>query len=256
MCCAGPALIPSAPPPATRRPQSCGASNAPSVLSGGAAGYNAPITCSRFFSYLWWHTFYNLTVWLLAAATLAGGLSRFRPGIVVLLAISLMQALESSNNWLYFDTLPTTSSAFTARAKVRTKPTNKNAPPCSAPAKFQHSATAAAAAAQPRLATCAPAEPLPPAAPHQVAASGAIIKSVGLFFLIGLVGYRNEESSVFEKPGAPAGGKQAKKGAGAAAAPAGPGVSTNVLEPEPTTTVAVRPGRVGEGEGTTAVSPV
>ena len=89
-----------------------------------------------------------------------------------------------------------------------------------------------------------------------MAASGAIIKSVGLFFLIGLIGYRNEESSVFEKPGAPARGAQAKKGAGAAAAPAGPGVSTNVLEPEPTTTVAVRLGRVGEGEGTTAVSPV
>ena len=77
----------------------------------------------------------------------------------------------------------------------------------------------------------------------QVAASGAIIKAVALFFLIGFIGYRNEESTIFEKPA-----KRKAKGAGA---PGGPppggarGASTNVLEPEETT-VAVRPGRVGE----------
>jgi hypothetical protein len=69
----------------------CGSSDATFLLSGGAAGYNAPVPCNRFFSYLWWHTFYNLTVWCITAATLIGFLNRFRPGLAVLLAISLMQ---------------------------------------------------------------------------------------------------------------------------------------------------------------------
>jgi len=98
--------------------QSCGSSAADFLLSGGSAGYNGAIPCDVFFSYAWWITFYNIFVWILAALTLIRGLDRFRPGIIALLAISIMQSMETANTYLYYDTLRTTSGTFEARAKV------------------------------------------------------------------------------------------------------------------------------------------
>jgi hypothetical protein len=109
-----------------------------------------------FFSYPWWITFYNLGVLLLAAASLGGFLHRFRPGIIALLAISLMQNLSTANTFLYYDSVPTTSGTFEARARVTS--------------------------------------------------AGAIIKSIAMFFLIGLIGARDESSTHYDKPGKKTGG--------------------------------------------------
>ena len=98
---------------------SCGGSDANFLLSGGSAGYNAPVSCDTFFSYAWWIAFYNIAVWIVTAVTLAGNLPRFRPGIIALLAISIMQSMETANNYLYYDTLPTSSGAFVARAIIK-----------------------------------------------------------------------------------------------------------------------------------------
>ena len=64
-------------------------------------------------------TFYKLAVLLLVAGVLASGTIRmFRPGAIALLAIATMMSIIIANNYLYYDTIPTTSGAFTARAKV------------------------------------------------------------------------------------------------------------------------------------------
>jgi len=110
-----------------------------------------------------------------------------------------MQATIIANNYLYYDTLPTSSGAFVDRAKVTT--------------------------------------------------AGAIIKAVGALLLIGFLGARDESTTVYEPPAKKEG---FKGGYRMAQAPVGPPPGTNVLEPE---TIGVRPGRVGEGRGTTGSRP-
>ena len=66
-------------------------------------------------------TFYDLAVLILSAVVLSMGiLHTFRPGLITLIAIAAMQAIVIANTYLYYDTLPTTSSTFVARAKTAT----------------------------------------------------------------------------------------------------------------------------------------
>lgn len=66
-------------------------------------------------------TFFNLFLLIATAAILAtGALPSFRPGIVTLSAVAAMQAIIIANNYLYYDSLPTSSGTFVARAKTAT----------------------------------------------------------------------------------------------------------------------------------------
>lgn len=66
-------------------------------------------------------TFFNLFVLIFAAVVLGmGTLHMFRPALITLVAVAAMQAIIIANTYLYYDTLPTTSGTFTARAKVTT----------------------------------------------------------------------------------------------------------------------------------------
>ena len=100
--------------------QNCGGTDANAFESGGAAGYNAPISCDVFFSYAWWITFYNLAVIVVTIAALIGFIQRFRPGVIILLAISLMQNLDTANNYLFYNYVETGSGTFDASARVAT----------------------------------------------------------------------------------------------------------------------------------------
>jgi hypothetical protein len=66
-------------------------------------------------------TFFNLFFLIATAAVLiTGALSSFRPGIIALSAIAAMQSIIIANNYLYYDSLPTSSGVFVARAKTAT----------------------------------------------------------------------------------------------------------------------------------------
>jgi hypothetical protein len=97
--------------------QACGGTRVTSILSGGSAGYNGSISCDVFFSYTWWIWAYGLFMVVLTPAIMgSGALSRFRPGLITLLTIAAMQAMQVANTYLYFNQLPETSSGgFAAR---------------------------------------------------------------------------------------------------------------------------------------------
>lgn len=58
---------------------------------------------------------------MLVAITLATrGLPRFRPALIALMAISIMQSMETANTYLSYNYLPTTSGAFRARSRTTT----------------------------------------------------------------------------------------------------------------------------------------
>ena len=99
--------------------QSCGASAADFLLGGGSAGFNAAVPCDVFFEYTWWMTFYNLFLLILTAIVLStNSLPTFRPGLVTLSAVGAMMSMIIANTYLYYNSLPTTSGTFTARARV------------------------------------------------------------------------------------------------------------------------------------------
>lgn len=97
--------------------QACGGTRVTSILSGGSAGYNGAISCDVFFSYTWWIWAYGLFIVVLTPAIMgSGALARFRPGLITLLTIAAMQAMQVANTYLYFNQLPETSSGgFAAR---------------------------------------------------------------------------------------------------------------------------------------------
>uniref|UniRef100_A0A1D1ZXF4 Uncharacterized protein n=1 Tax=Auxenochlorella protothecoides TaxID=3075 RepID=A0A1D1ZXF4_AUXPR len=49
----------------------CGDSGATSLLRAGSAGYLAPVTCNRFYSYVWWTVWYDFFAIILVAYLLA-----------------------------------------------------------------------------------------------------------------------------------------------------------------------------------------
>jgi hypothetical protein len=66
-------------------------------------------------------TFFNFFLLVATAVMLAmGALPAFRPGIITLSAVAAMQSIIIANNYLYYDTLPTSSGTFVARAKTAT----------------------------------------------------------------------------------------------------------------------------------------
>ena len=66
-------------------------------------------------------TFFNFFLLIVSAVVLATGrLPSFRPGIVTLSAVGAMQSIIIANNYLYYDTLPTSSGTFVSRAKTAT----------------------------------------------------------------------------------------------------------------------------------------
>ena len=130
--------------------QKCGGADANLFLTGGASGYNGPVSCDVFFAYPWWITFYNLTAIGISIAALLGFMQRFRPGVMALLSISLMQNLDTANTFLFYNDVETTSGSFNSSARVT--------------------------------------------------AAGAIIKSISMFFLLGLIGTRDESVTQYERP--------------------------------------------------------
>jgi len=101
--------------------QACGgsrANNAQEEYLGGVSGYNSPVSCDQFFGYTWWITFYNLIFLVAAVLTLLKGMTSFRPGIVAMASIVIMQSIVVTNNYLNYNEIDTTSSTFDARAQV------------------------------------------------------------------------------------------------------------------------------------------
>lgn len=85
---------------------------------GGLAGYNAVIGCDNFFGYTWWFVFYNLAFLIAAGITLKmNALKSFRPGLIGLAAIAVMQSTVAANTYISFTTFDTTS-VFKSRAQV------------------------------------------------------------------------------------------------------------------------------------------
>ena len=66
-------------------------------------------------------TFFNFFLLIATAYVLGtGALASYRPGLITLSAIAAMQSIIIANNYLYYDTLPTSSGTFVARAKTAT----------------------------------------------------------------------------------------------------------------------------------------
>jgi hypothetical protein len=66
-------------------------------------------------------TFFNFFIIIAIAIVLVKkALPSYRPGIVTLAAVAAMQSIIIANNYLYYDTLPTSSGTFVARAKTAT----------------------------------------------------------------------------------------------------------------------------------------
>lgn len=98
--------------------EACGSAQPNVSAFGGLAGYNAPVSCDNFFGYTWWFVFYNLVFWIAAGITLKmGALKKFRPGLVGLASIAIMQSTVAANTYVSFTTFDTTST-FKSRAQV------------------------------------------------------------------------------------------------------------------------------------------
>lgn len=91
----------------------------PNVTSlGGLAGYNTVVACDNFFAYTWWFVFYNLAFLIAAGITIKmKALKKFRPGLIGLATIAVMQSTIAANTYVSFTTFDTTS-VFKSRAQV------------------------------------------------------------------------------------------------------------------------------------------
>jgi len=67
----------------------------------------------------WWITFYDLGFLVAGILTLMYGLKKFRPGIVALAAIVVMQSTVAANTYISYNQL-TVTSLFQTRAQVAT----------------------------------------------------------------------------------------------------------------------------------------
>lgn len=96
----------------------CGDAQPNVTTLGGLAGYNSIIGCDRFFGYTWWFVFYNLAFLIGAAVTLKmKALKSFRPGLIALASIAVMQSTMAANTYVSFTSFDTTS-VFKSRAQV------------------------------------------------------------------------------------------------------------------------------------------
>ena len=98
--------------------EACGGAQPNVSLLGGRAGYNTPAGCDNAFGYTWWFTFYNLAFWIAAVVIIKkDAIKAFRPGLIGLASITIMQSTVAANTYLIFNTFDTTST-FKSRARV------------------------------------------------------------------------------------------------------------------------------------------
>jgi len=96
----------------------CGDAQPNATTLGGLAGYNAVVGCDNFFGYTWWFVFYNLAFLIAAIVTLKlKALKSFRPGLIGLAAIAVMQSTMAANTYVSFTSFDSTS-VFKSRAQV------------------------------------------------------------------------------------------------------------------------------------------
>lgn len=101
--------------------QACGGSDAPSLTTAGAAGYLAPVSCDRFFRYLWWIWALFLFVLVVAALALArASMAKMRGVIIGLVAVLVTLTMNTANTFLYIGDggWSAISGLFRARARV------------------------------------------------------------------------------------------------------------------------------------------
>eukprot|EP00887_Chlorella_sp_A99_P005657 scaffold1.g5657.t1 len=211
----------------------CGASPVNALTQAGPAGYLAPISCDKFFRYLWWIWALLLTVLVIAAVGLATAtINMFRPGggkwrgqrgaLVGLLAVTVTLLMDTANTFLYISDagFPLVTGVMVTRARVTV--------------------------------------------------AGAIISAVALFVMLILAGYYDESHGSSAKPrrekAAPAGASffeapptaqaqtiSSRPGPIVGAPPSPLPVSTApVALPTVATTIGVRPGRISEGASAAA----